>query len=80
MPTNYEYLKNPIVTIHNGGISLPNTLIGLGADVNVMNTKVVELLGLANLRPTAIVLELANRLKIQPKGILENVIILVEFW
>jgi hypothetical protein len=36
MPYKYNDPGNPVVTIEINGISLPNTLIDLGAAINVM--------------------------------------------
>lgn len=60
--TKYEDPRNPTVTIHIGGVSLPNTLIELGAAINIITKVAVELL--INLRPTRTILELADRSKV----------------
>jgi hypothetical protein len=36
MPYKYNDPRNPVVTVEINGISLPNTLIDLGATINVM--------------------------------------------
>jgi hypothetical protein len=36
MPYKYNDPRNPVVTVEINGISLPNTLIDLGAAINVM--------------------------------------------
>lgn len=76
----YEYPRKTIVVVHIGGTTLPNTMIDLGATINKITRETVELIGLTNLRPTHIILELTNRSKIQPEGILEDVIISVDSW
>ena len=45
-----------------------------------MKIETVRKLGLTNLRPTPIVLELADRSTINPEGILDDLIILVDSW
>ena len=60
----------PMVTITINNFSIPKTLIDLGAAINVMTLETMEYLHLTNLRPTTTVLELADRSKITPEGIL----------
>jgi hypothetical protein len=48
----------PIVTIFINNFSIPNTLIDLGATINVMTMETMQHLKIDNLRPTPTVLEL----------------------
>jgi len=57
-PTKDEDTGNTTLVIHSKGTTIPNTLIGLRVEINIITREVIELLDLANLRPTPIVLEL----------------------
>jgi len=63
-----------VITIINN-IHIPNTLIDLGAAINVMTLETMKTLQLINLQHTTIVLELADRSKVIPEGILEDIIV-----
>lgn len=65
----------PRVTTIINNIHIPNTLIHLGAAINVMTLETMKTLQLTNLQHTTIVLELADRSKVIPKGILEDIIV-----
>ena len=65
----------PMVTITVNNFSILKTLINLGATINVMTLETMENLHLKNLRPTTTILELADRSKITPGGILEDIIV-----
>ena len=65
----------PMVTITINNFSISKKLIDLGATINVMTLETMKYLDLKNLRPTTTVLELADRSKIAPEGILEDIIV-----
>ena len=65
----------PMVTITINNFSITKTLIDLGASINVMTLETMEYRHLTNLRLTTTVLELADRSKITPEGILEDIIV-----
>jgi len=52
MPSKYTDLRNPVVTIHINGISLPNTIVDLGAAINIIPMDIMQNLQLEGLRPT----------------------------
>ena len=55
----YANPGNPVVTITINNVSIGNTLVDLGAAINIMTTDIVELLSLGYfLHPTPTVLEL----------------------
>lgn len=62
-PTKYDDLGNPTIIVQMGKI-IPNTLVDLGATIDIMNKETLEQLGLPNLILTLAMLELANRSKI----------------
>ena len=61
----------PMVTITINNFSISKALIDLGASINVMTPETMKYLDLKNLRPTTTILELDDRSKIAPEGILE---------
>ena len=69
-----------MVTISINRFSVPNTLIYLGAYINVMTTETMKHLNLNNIRPTTTILELADRSKVVPEGILEDIIVSFYSW
>ena len=52
MPSKYNDPGNPVVTVEINGIYLSNTLIDLGATINVMIVDTMSTLQLNHLRPT----------------------------
>ena len=66
MPSKYTYPRNLVVTIHINGISLPNTLINLGAEINVIDVDITQKLQIEGLRPTQTLLELADKSILKP--------------
>lgn len=77
-PTKYDDPRNLIVTIHIREIGILNTLVDLGVVINMMNRETFESLRITDLRPTPTILELGNRSKIWPEGILEVFVILMD--
>ena len=57
----YKDPRNPIVTISIKVTYIPNTLIDLGAAINVMTLKMMRELNILNIQPTLTMLELADR-------------------
>eukprot|EP00253_Pinus_taeda_P017978 PITA_17978 len=70
----------PMVTISMNNLSVPNTLIDLGAAINVMTLETMKDLQLNDIRTTSTVLELADRSKVVPEGILEDIIVSLDSW
>lgn len=75
--TNSKYLDlgRPILKIHISNIAVPNTLIDLGATINVMKKNTMDEVQLTNLQYTLIVLQLAHISIIKPEGILGDVLV-----
>eukprot|EP00253_Pinus_taeda_P017200 PITA_17200 len=76
----YVDLGIPRVTTIINNIHIPNTLIDLGAAINVMTLETMKTLQLTNLQHTTIVLELADRSKVILEGILEDIIVSLDSW
>ncbi|XP_026452046.1 uncharacterized protein LOC113352443 [Papaver somniferum] len=60
-----------------GKTRFTRALLDLGASVNVMPSSIYDSLNLGPLKGTWVVLELANRSNVYPKGIVENVLVQV---
>ena len=80
--TIQKYLDpgSPIVKIHINGTEIPNTLIDLGAAINIMSKQVMDTLRLPNLQYTPTLLHLADRSVIKPDGVLEDVCVSLYSW
>ena len=74
LPAKYSNPGSPIVRVKINGISLSNTLIDLGATINVMTKQTMDRLGITNLRQTYTILQLADQSLVKPDGIIEDVI------
>lgn len=71
---------SPIVKIHINGVEIPNTLIDLGAAINIMRKQTMEQLKLPNLLYTPTLLQLADRSVIKPDGVLEDISVSLDSW
>ena len=71
----YTDLGNPVVSVQIGNVLVSNVLIDLGATINVTTKQTMDQIWLSHLRSTPTVLELADRSKIKPKGVLDDLII-----
>ena len=60
-----------------GKYEFKNALCDSGASINLMPLSVVQRLNLGELTPTTITLQMADRSKAQPEGILEDVLVKV---
>lgn len=65
----------PMVTILINNFLVPNRLIDLGAAINVMTMETMKYMHLNNIRSTSTILELTDRSKVVPEGILEDSIV-----
>jgi len=71
---------SPIVKTHINGIEIPNTLIDLGAAINIMSRQTMEHLKLPNLLFTPTLLQLGYRSIIKPDGVLEDIPVSLDSW
>lgn len=76
----YEDLGSPIVTVQINGHSFPNSLVDLGATINILTTETCEVLGITTLEPATTLLELADHSEIRPEGTLQGVMVSVDSW
>ena len=61
-----------------GNSKIEKALLDLRASVNLLLYSMYEQLGLGELKPTSIILQLANRFVIVPKGAVEDVLVQVD--
>jgi hypothetical protein len=59
-PVKYANSGNPIVTVQIQGCSFPNTLVNLGAAINILTMETYNTLGFNSFEPTVIMLQLAD--------------------
>jgi hypothetical protein len=80
MTSKYSDPGNLVVTIEINGVALPNTLIDLGATINVMSVNTMKTLQLDHLRPTQTLLELADKSVITPTRSLDDITVTLASW
>ena len=78
MPPKCKDPGSPIVSCLIGNHEIDKALLDLGAGVNLLPHSVYLKLGLGELKPTTMVLQLADRSVKKPRGIIEDVIIQVD--
>jgi len=74
----YIYTGNPIISMKINGMCILNTLIDLGAAINIIIVQTMKQFKLSNLHPSPTILELANRSKVKLKGVLDDVIVSID--
>ena len=73
--------SSPIVDVHIDGVICPNTLIDLGAAINIMTKETMLKLNLqGTLRKTTKFLQLPNQSTVTPAGIFEDFMVIIESW
>ncbi|XP_075655080.1 uncharacterized protein LOC142625280 [Castanea sativa] len=77
-PPKYKDLGCPTISCVLGNSRIEKALLDLGASVNLLPYSVYEQLGLGELKPTSIILQLVNRSVIVPKGVVEDVLVQVD--
>ena len=55
-------------------------MIDLGALIDVMNIETLKKLGLANLKPTPTIPNMADRSTIKPEGVVDDLVVSVDSW
>ncbi|XP_059068565.1 uncharacterized protein LOC131859061 [Cryptomeria japonica] len=71
---------SPVIQVSIGKITIPNTLVDLGAVINVMTNETKTKLSLEGLRPTPTVLQMADRSLVKPVGVIEDVVLSIDSW
>ena len=77
-PPKFKDSRYPTISCVIGNSKIEKALLDLGASVNLLPYSVYEQLGLAELKPTSIILQLADRFVIIPKGVVEDVLVQVD--
>ena len=78
LPPKYKDLGSPTISIVVGNSKLGHALVDLGASVNLLPYSVYVDLGLGELEPTNITLQLADRSVKIPRGIVKDVLVQVD--
>jgi hypothetical protein len=68
----------PIIACMIGDTKVERALLDLGTNVNLLPYSVYVQLGLGELKPTSVTLQLADRFVKVPRGIIEDVLIKVD--
>ena len=77
-PLKYKDPGSPTISIVVGNSKLGHALVDLGASVNLLSYSVCVELGLEELEPTNITLQLADRSVKIPRGIVKDVLVQVD--
>ena len=77
-PLKYKKPGSPTISIVVGNSKLGHALVDLGASVNLLSYSVYVKLGLGELEPTNITLQLADRSVKIPRGIVKDVLVQVD--
>jgi hypothetical protein len=78
LPLKYKDHRCPTITCMIGVSQIERALLDLGASVNLLPYSVYLQLGLGELKPTTMTLQLADRSVKVPRGIVEDVLIKVD--
>jgi hypothetical protein len=78
LPIKYKDPGCPTITCMIGVSQIERALLDLGASVNLLPYSVYLQLGLGELKPTTMTLQLADRSVKVPRGIVEDVLIKVD--
>ena len=78
LPPKYKDPRSPTISIVVGNSKLGHALVDLGASVNLLPYSVYLELGLGELEPTNITLQLADRSVKVPRGIVKDVLVQVD--
>lgn len=76
----YANPSSPMIKVRIGDVTTPNTLVDLGAAINLMTNETKERLSLQGLRPTPTVLQMADHSLIKLEGMIKDIIISIESW
>ncbi|XP_058223003.1 uncharacterized protein LOC131332724 [Rhododendron vialii] len=74
----YKDPRCPTISITIGGTKIEKALLDLGASINLLPYSIYEQLGLGEMRPTSVTLQLADRSIRVPRGMVEDVLVQVD--
>uniref|UniRef100_A0A2N9FQI9 Retrotransposon gag domain-containing protein n=1 Tax=Fagus sylvatica TaxID=28930 RepID=A0A2N9FQI9_FAGSY len=78
VPPKYKDPGCPTISCTIGDYNIERALLDLGASVNLLPFSVYLQLGLGELKPTSVTLQLADRSVRKPRGVVEDVLVKVE--
>jgi hypothetical protein len=78
LPIKYKDPGCPTIACMIGVSQINRALLDLGASVNLLPYSVYLMLGLGELKPTTVTLQLADRSMKRPRGIIEDVLIKID--
>ena len=77
----YLYHGIPVVDVHINGIMVPNTLIDLGATINVMTRETMLKLNIqGTLRKTTTLQQITDKSIVAPDGLIEDAMVSIDSW
>ena len=74
-PPKFKDPSCPTISCVIGNSKIEKALLDLGASVILLPYSVYEQLGLGELKPTSLILQLADRSMILPKGVVDDVLV-----
>ena len=77
-PPKYKNPGCPTISCTIGDYIIEHALLDLGARVNLISFSVYQKLGLGELKPTSVTLQLADHSIREPRGIVEDVLVKIE--
>ena len=77
-PPKYKDPGCPTTSCYIGTQFFGQALLDLGASVNLMPYSIYLIIGLEELKPTSVVLQLADRSVRKPRGIVEDVLLQID--
>jgi hypothetical protein len=78
VPPKYKYPGCPTISCTIGEYLVERALLDLGASINLLPFTVYQQMGLGDLKPTSMTLQLTDRSVRTPKGMVEDVLIKIE--
>uniref|UniRef100_A0A2N9FMY2 Reverse transcriptase/retrotransposon-derived protein RNase H-like domain-containing protein n=1 Tax=Fagus sylvatica TaxID=28930 RepID=A0A2N9FMY2_FAGSY len=78
VPPKYKDPGSPTISCTIGEYLVELALLDLGASINLLSFTIYQQMGLGDLKPTSITLQLADRSVRTPRGIVEDVLIKIE--
>ena len=77
-PPKYKNPDCPTISCTIGDYIIEHALLDLGASVNLISFSVYQKLGLGELKPTSVTLQLADHSIREPRGIVEDMLVKIE--
>lgn len=76
--SKYSNPSSLVVDVSINGQSIKNSLIDLGADINVMTKDTMKKLKIEGLRATPTILQLVDNSTVTPNGMIENIVVTLD--